>query len=113
MHEYSLAQSILRSVTKHAGNAKVTRVDLVIGEASGVLSESLCMYFDIFAENTICSDAIIKIETTKPKLRCKACGIFFVRKPFCFKCTCGSEGEPTEIGREFYIKSITIDENEI
>jgi len=111
MHEYSLAQSIIHSVTKHASGVNVVQIDLVIGESSGVLGESLCMYFDIFAENTICQGATIKIETIKPKLRCKACDILFIRKPFCFKCICGGEGEPTEIGREFYIKSITVGES--
>ena len=110
MHEYSLAQSIFCSVTEHAGGAKVTQIELVIGESSGILGESLRMYFDIFAENTLCAEAMIKIETVKPKLKCKICGILFVRKPFSFECTCGGEGEPTEIGREFYIKSITVGE---
>ncbi|MCL2216728.1 MAG: hydrogenase maturation nickel metallochaperone HypA, partial [Defluviitaleaceae bacterium] len=99
MHEASIAESILHSATEHSGGAKVKQIDLVIGESSGILGDSLCMYFDIFAENTICQDAIIKIETVKPKLKCKVCGEFFVRKPFCFECDCGGDGEPTDIGR--------------
>ena len=109
MHEYSLAQSILHSAAEHADGAKVLQIDLVIGESSGILGESLRMYFDIFAENTLCEEAVIEIETVKPKLSCKACGMLFVRKPFSFTCTCGGEGEPTDIGREFFIKSITVD----
>ena len=109
MHEYSLAQSIIHSATQHAGGAKVLKIELVIGESSGILGESICMYFDIFAENTLCEEAEIEIETVKPKLRCKTCGLFFERKPFSFDCSCGGEGEPTDIGREFYIKSITVE----
>ena len=85
------------------------QIDLVIGESSGVMGESLRMYFDIFAENTACEEAAIEIETIKPKLRCKACGEFFTRKPFSFECGCGGDGEPTDIGREFFIKSITVE----
>ena len=109
MHEYSLAQSIIHAATGHAGGAKVLQIDLVIGESSGIMGESIRMYFDIFAENTLCAEAEIKIESIKPKLRCKICGLFFERKPFSFECSCGGEGEPTDIGREFYIKSIVVD----
>lgn len=108
MHEYSIAQSILLSAIEHAKGEKVLQIDLVIGEASGILGESLRMYFDIFAENTLCKDAVIEIETVKPKLKCKACGIFFIRKAFSFECDCGGEGEATDIGREFYINSIRV-----
>ena len=109
MHEYSLAQSIIQTASHHADGAKVIKIELVIGESSGILGESIRMYFDIFAENTLCEEATIEIESVKPKLRCKTCGLFFERKPFSFDCECGGEGEPTDIGREFYIKSITVD----
>ena len=109
MHEYSLAQSIIQSVSNHADGAKVLQIDLVIGESSGILGESLSMYFDIFAENTPCEGAIIEIESIKPKLRCKTCGKLFIRKPFSFECICGAAGEPTDIGREFFIKSIVVE----
>ena len=112
MHEYPLAQSILRSAIEHAGGAKVVQIDLVIGESSGILGESLRMYFDIFAKNTICEDAVIEIETVKPKLSCQACGILFERRPFSFECACGGQGEPTGIGREFFVKSVVVDDKD-
>ena len=108
MHEYSIAQSILQTAIEYADGAKVLQIDLVIGESSGILGESLRMYFDIFAENTLCEDAVIEIESVKPKLKCKVCKTLFVRKPFSFECDCGGDGEPTDIGREFYIKSIRV-----
>ena len=109
MHEYSLAQSIIETASKYAGGAKVKEITLVIGEASGVLGESVKMYFDLIAEGTSCEGAVIKIETVKPMLKCKACGALFERKPFSFECPCGGEGEPTEIGREFYVKEIEVE----
>jgi len=111
MHEASLAEGIINTVVEHAGGAKVQQIFLVIGESSGVMGESLSMYFDIYAENTLCEGATIEIEIVKPKLMCKACGELFVRKPFSFECTCGGEGRPTDIGREFFIKSITVEEH--
>jgi hydrogenase nickel incorporation protein HypA/HybF len=110
MHELSIAQGIIKTASEHAKGARVVKVALVIGKSSCVMAESLRMYFDIFAEDTSCAGAAIEIETVEPKLRCKTCGAFFVRKPFSFACVCGGEGAPTEIGNEFYIKSITVED---
>jgi len=110
MHEYSLAQSIIETAARYAGGAKVKKIALVAGGASGVMAESVRLYFGIIAENTPCAGAEIEIETVKPMLRCKSCGALFERKPFSFACFCGGEGEPTEIGREFYIKYIEAEE---
>jgi len=109
MHEYSLAENIIETASKHSGGAKVKKIALVVGEASGVSGETIRLYFGIIAENTLCDGAVIEIETVRPMLRCKACGALFVRKPFSFACECGGEGMPTEIGNEFYIKNIEIE----
>jgi len=110
MHEFSIAQSIIQTAIEHANGAKVAQINLVIGESAGILGESLRMYFDIFAENTLCQEAVIEIESVKPKLRCKACSELFTRKPFSFECSCGGDGEPTDIGKEFFIKNIVVDD---
>jgi hydrogenase nickel incorporation protein HypA/HybF len=67
------------------------------------------MYFDVIARNTLCESAELLIKPVKPKLRCRSCGGLFLRKPFSFQCgECGGDGEPTEIGKEFYIESVTV-----
>ena len=109
MHEYALARHIVEIAASYAKGAKVNTVSLVAGEDSGVLAESIKLYFDLIAEDTVCEGAVIEIETIKPLLRCKSCGAFFERKPFSFACSCGGEGAPTDIGREFYIKSIEVE----
>ena len=118
MHEYSLTQNIIETAVTHANDAvpnadeevKVKKITLVIGEDSGVSGESIELYFDIIAEHTPCEGAVLEIETVKPRLKCKSCGALFERKPFSFECPCGGEGEPTEIGREFFVKSIEIED---
>ncbi|MDP4120019.1 MAG: hydrogenase maturation nickel metallochaperone HypA [Bacillota bacterium] len=115
MHEYPLTQKIIKIAEKYALEHKadhVSKINLVIGNDSGVLADSILLYFEIIAENTICENAEIVIERVKPLLKCKKCGQYFERKPFSFSCTfkdCGGDGEPTEIGREFYVKSIEIE----
>lgn len=110
MHEYPLTVNIIDIASKHVKeNGKVSKISLVIGESSGILGESIRLYFDLISAGTVCENAEIEIEWVKPRLRCKTCGCFFERKPFSFSCTeagCDGEGEPTEIGQEFYVKSI-------
>ena len=50
-------------------------------------------------------------KPTKPRIvRCPACGALFERKPMSFACPeCGTDGHPTDIGKEFYIDSIEIE----
>ena len=118
MHEYPITQQIIKIAVKHgkaAGAIKVDVITLVVGEQSGFIGESIQMYFDIIAQNTICQGAKLIIKPVKSKLKCGACGKYFYRKPFSFACPhCGGEGGPTEIGKEFYIEDIlviTADEN--
>ena len=68
------------------------------------------MYFDVIGKDTVCEGAEIEIIRVKPKLKCPNCGEYFERKPMSFACpVCGTDGEPSEIGKEFYIDSIEVE----
>jgi len=50
MHEYSITQSLLELALAKANEAKasrITRINLVIGEMSGVVAECVQTYFDL------------------------------------------------------------------
>lgn len=115
MHEYPITQQLIKIAEKNcrdAGGTKVKKIKLVLGDYSGFVPESIHMYFDIIAEGTLCEDAEIEIERIKPKMRCTGCGEYFERELYSFACPkCGAEGEPTDIGKEFYIDSIEIEED--
>ena len=112
MHELPITEQIIKIAEEHGHKArasKVVQIKIVIGENSGYVGESIRMYFDIFSKGTLCEESTLEIETVKPKLSCPACGELFERKPMRFDCpVCGTDGEPTKIGREFYIDSITV-----
>ena len=51
-----------------------------------------------------------EIKRIKPKLKCPKCGELFERRPMSFACpVCGTDGGPTDIGKEFYIESIEVE----
>ena len=112
MHEYQVTKRIIQIAEQYArenGARRVAKVHLTVGEASGVAADCVRLYFDLIAAGTICENAVLEIQKTPSLLRCKVCGALFARKPFSFQCTeasCGGEGEPTETGREFLVKTI-------
>lgn len=112
MHEYPITKRIIEVANEFAekNNAvKVKRINLVVGDYSGYVADSVELYFEIIAEGSLCENAELNIERVVPRLKCGNCGELFIRRPFSFQCpACGGEGGPTEIGKEFYIKSIEV-----
>jgi len=112
VHEYPITQRIIEISQEFAIKNEATEVkviNLVVGDYSGYVASSIELYFEIIAEGSICSKAKLNIERILPKLKCNQCGELFIRKPYSFQCPlCNGEGFPTEIGQEFYIKSIEV-----
>jgi hydrogenase nickel incorporation protein HypA/HybF len=113
MHEYPITEQLVKIAEEHCNKAeadKVTRINLVVGEYSGFVPESIHMYFDLIAEGTRCEGAEVDITRVKAKLECPACGEIFSRALLSFACPkCGTDGGPTDIGKEFYIESIEVE----
>ncbi|NLI93080.1 MAG: hydrogenase maturation nickel metallochaperone HypA [Peptococcaceae bacterium] len=113
MHEYPITEQIVKIASEKAkeNNARrVTRITLVVGEYSGFIGESIQMYFDIISKGTLCEGAVLEMENVKAKWRCPSCGIDYIRKPLSFACPqCGQDGEPTTIGKEFYVKNLEVE----
>jgi len=112
MHEYPITVRIIEVAEEFAKKneaSAIKQINLVVGDYSGYVASSIDLYFDIIAEGTLAEKAKLNIERIVPKLKCNDCGNLFERQPFSFQCpSCNGEGSPTEIGKEFYIKSIEI-----
>lgn len=112
MHEYPITMEIVKMAEEHCakeGGEKVTAINLVLGEYSGYVPESIDMYFEIISEGTKCEGAKVNIERIEAKLKCPDCGELFRKPHMSFACPrCGTDGEPTDIGKEFYIDTIEI-----
>lgn len=76
MHEYSIIQSLVDSVAAAiAGrNATVHRVEVGIGELSGVDCGLLTTAFEVFREGTICERASLRIDRVPARWECSKCG---------------------------------------
>jgi hydrogenase nickel incorporation protein HypA/HybF len=92
MHELSIAQALighLEDAAAREGGGRVCRVDLVVGALSGVDPEALDLAFPIAAEGTVAEGAVLTIERTDAKMRCRACEYEWAPDfpvPFCEEC---------------------------
>ena len=116
MHEYPITKRIVEIAEEYARknggeDVRVRRIVLVAGDSAGYVPDTISLYFDEISRGGICDGATLEIKRVIPKLKCMGCGELFPRKPFSFACPrCGSDGAPTEIGREFYMESIEIED---
>lgn len=112
MHEASVVESLVRMLgaesARHGGR-KVTAVNLVVGQATGYMEESLAFYLSSLSRGTPAEGAALSVRYVKPLLKCAACGLEFERARFSFACpACGGEGRLTGAGSEFYVDSIEL-----
>ena len=65
MHELAVTESLLQTASDYAKQNNADRVmclNLVIGDLSGIVEDSVQFYWDMISENTICSQAKLNIE---------------------------------------------------
>lgn len=118
MHEASASEAIVKMVAEEArsrsgpggGSMRVSRISLVVGEATGYMRESLEFYVAASARGTAAEGAALDIRYVKPRMRCPSCGREYERVRFSFACpSCGAQGLMTKTGSEFYIDSIEVE----
>jgi hydrogenase nickel incorporation protein HypA/HybF len=113
MHELAVTQGMLSVALEHAAKAgakRITHINLVVGEMSGVVDDSVQFYFEFISDSTPAEGAQLSFERVPTRFRCRACGTTF--HPEGLKWTCPQCGQWTvEIvaGREFYVDSIEVE----
>jgi len=112
MHELSIVESLLSLALDKAGKAnarKITRINIVVGDYTGVVEDSVDFYFGFLSKNTIAAGARLHYTHVPGQLRCRDCDQLFPlqKDPRCPKCA----GKRTDIvgGRELYIENMEVE----
>ena len=113
MHELAITQSMLDIVLEQAetaGAKEVGKINLVIGEMTGVVGECMQFYFDFLSQGTIAEGAALSFAMIPPKARCRGCGKTFEFKEFDWTCPY-CQGNSMEIiaGKELFVESIEVE----
>jgi hydrogenase nickel incorporation protein HypA/HybF len=113
MHELSITESLLKTASDYARKneaKKVTVLNLVIGELSGFMSDSIQFYWDMISENSICEKSILHFDKRKAMMKCMACDNEFLMDIDLSPCpACGSLNLKIISGNEFLLESIEIE----
>ena len=112
MHELSMAQDLLRIVEAKAKENDlkiVTKIVVVVGEASGIEEDFLRhSLMDHLLPGTIAEKAKLEITKEPLRARCQTCGIEIDCQDFSSLRCPGCGGNSLEIirGKDVYIKTI-------
>jgi hydrogenase nickel incorporation protein HypA/HybF len=114
MHELPATRGILDVAldTAHrAGAERVLAIDLVIGDLSSMVGESIQFYFDLLSRETAAAGAELRVRRVAARACCAECGADYeVQLPLSPVCAhCGGFLRSVSGGREFYIDSIEVD----
>ncbi len=113
MHELPVTEQIVEIVLNHARQAKAERVlkiNLVIGELSSFVGESIQFYFDVLSKGTEAENASLSVSRIPATARCRECKSDFNPGGTNWVCpTCGRPTEEILRGREFYVESIEVE----
>lgn len=113
MHELTVTESIMDIVRRHAekaGASRVLRINLVIGELSSIVDDSVQFYFDYLSRDTIVAGAELTFRRLPVGLICDACGHRWHPQDADWTCpACGVASARVDTGREFYVDNIEVE----
>lgn len=114
MHELAVTQGILSvalEAAERAGARRIDAIDLVIGDLTSIVDDSVQFYFDMLARGSAAEGAALRFRRVPAKGHCFACGAQFTVGPaLAAACPACDSGQIIVTGgREFYVESIEVD----
>lgn len=110
MHELSVTQSVLDIALKNAGARKVKQINLVIGQFSSIVDDSVQFYWDIISKDTSAEGSLLHFERIPGEMTCQNCGYVFRPTDESFDCpSCSSPFVRITKGEEFQVDSIDVE----
>ena len=114
MHELAIADAVVRIACAHAGERRVTKVELKVGRLKQVVPDSLEFAFGLVTEGTVLEGAELEIEDVPARVRCRDCGAEGEVDGFPFGCSsCGSSLVDVVAGEELQVESLELEDNSV
>ncbi|HAV10200.1 MAG TPA: hydrogenase maturation nickel metallochaperone HypA [Dehalococcoidia bacterium] len=116
MHELSITQDILNIALQEAKNAhacKINKISIVVGQASGIVPDSVQFCFDEMKKGSIANEASLDFTIVPTQVKCRRCQHVSSPKDIIWMCDkCGSGEVDIIAGRELYLNSIEAEQEE-
>lgn len=117
MHELSVTQGILKTAldaSERNGGRRINSIQLVIGELSSMVDDSVQFYFLQLSQGTLAENAVLQFRREPTTVFCFDCGQTFpARAPLPSGCPhCGSVRLRVDGSRDFYVESIEVEDED-
>ncbi len=112
MHELSIADSLVRIASSHAGERRVTSMQVKVGHLRQVVRSSLEFSFELVSEGTVVEGAALELEEVPAAVSCRQCGAETEPGGFPLACTaCGGLDVEVIRGEELLVESLELEES--
>lgn len=117
MHELPVTQGILKialDASERSGARRILSIQLVIGEMSSVVDDSVQFYFSQISRGTPAENALLQFRREPTNILCLDCGQSFPAcAPLPFECPrCGGVHLRADGRRDFYVESIEVEDED-
>jgi hydrogenase nickel incorporation protein HypA/HybF len=113
MHEYSVVRSLLRQIEQVAEQHRafrVSRIQVSVGEFSGIDAELLRSAFERLATESIAQGATLQVRRVGLQAECRACHQPFDVENFSFRCPLCAETDISVVrGEDLVLDSLTLE----
>lgn len=114
MHELAIASSVVEIASRHAGNRRVSRVELKVGHLRQVVSDALTFSFGLVAQGTVVEGAELLIHSVPAVGACRTCTTHTELRAFPLQCgACGGFDLEIVAGEELEVESLDLEEDQV
>jgi hydrogenase nickel incorporation protein HypA/HybF len=118
MHEFNVCQTIVDSVLTQLSenaspSARLVTTTVVVGRLRQIVPEYLRSAYGLLTKGTAAEGSTLEIKPTPIVFTCDDCGKTAETHEALFRCNaCGSEHGQVSGGRELYLESLEVEEDE-
>ena len=114
MHEYSIAESLIKLIAEHADRSPRKRVKsakVIVGKMTSVVPATLRFYFEILPKPAAMRDTVLDFEEVSPLVKCEKCDTKWETDLPVFVCAnCGATKVSVLSGMELTLQSIEVED---